>query len=177
VTVARHGDGRRTAGASWAAASTQQHSCDTQGRGSTANGCYGAKRQRGWACCAQQLGHGAQGLGSPARGRCCYVDVAARRSRARARGVCTPGHRLAACCDSRRQGIQSRAKEPGCWDGLVPVHDRACIQRAWRWQILGCGKGSRGGVEDSTLAKGAGARQARQQRWLRPRAGNRVLDA
>jgi hypothetical protein len=39
------------------------------------------------------------------------------------------------------------------------------------------GKGSRGGVEDTTLAKGAGARQARQQRWLRPRAGNRALDA
>jgi hypothetical protein len=35
--------------------------------------------------------------------------VAARRSRARARGVCTPGHRLAACCDSRRQG-NSRAQ-------------------------------------------------------------------
>jgi hypothetical protein len=67
VTVARHGDGRRTAGASWAAASTQQHSCDAQGRGSTANGYYGAKYKRGWAC-----------------------------------------------CDSRRQGIQSRAKEPGC---------------------------------------------------------------
>jgi hypothetical protein len=28
---------------------------------------------------AQQLGHGAQGLGSPARGRCCYVDVRRRR--------------------------------------------------------------------------------------------------
>jgi hypothetical protein len=35
--------------------------------------------------------------------------VAARRSKARARGVCTPGHRLAACCDSRRQG-NSRAQ-------------------------------------------------------------------
>jgi hypothetical protein len=47
-------------------------------------------------------------------GRCCYVDAAARRSRARARGVCTPGHRLAACCDSRRQGIQLRTKKLGC---------------------------------------------------------------
>jgi hypothetical protein len=28
---------------------------------------------------AQQLGHGAQGLGSLARGRCCYID--ARRQR------------------------------------------------------------------------------------------------
>jgi hypothetical protein len=49
VTVARHGEGRRTAGASWAAASAQQRGCD------------------------------AQGPGSPARGRCCYVDARRRR--------------------------------------------------------------------------------------------------
>jgi hypothetical protein len=28
---------------------------------------------------AQQLGHSAQGLGSPAKGRCCYVDARQRR--------------------------------------------------------------------------------------------------
>jgi hypothetical protein len=105
VTVARHGDGRRTAGTSWAAASTQQHSCDAQRRGSTANGCYGAKCKRGWACCAQ-------GLGLPARGRCCYADVAARRSRARARGVCMPGHRFAA--RAIRDGKEAAARWV-CW--------------------------------------------------------------
>eukprot|EP00267_Zea_mays_P051680 XP_020404664.1 uncharacterized protein LOC109944345 [Zea mays] len=63
VTVARHGDGRRTAGASWAAASAQQRSCDAQGRGSTANGCYCAKRQRGWACCECALSLGCTAWG------------------------------------------------------------------------------------------------------------------
>jgi hypothetical protein len=66
VTVARHGDGRRTAGASWAAASTQQHNCDTQGRGSTANGCYGAKYNRDWACwaCSERGEPGLRGMGT-----------------------------------------------------------------------------------------------------------------
>jgi hypothetical protein len=41
-------------------------------------------------------------------------SAAARRDETRARGVCTPGHRLAARSDSRQRGIQLRAKEPGC---------------------------------------------------------------
>jgi hypothetical protein len=46
-------------------------------------------------------------------GCCCNVGADARRSRARARGVCTPGHRLAARYGPRRQGVQSRARELG----------------------------------------------------------------
>jgi hypothetical protein len=88
------------------------------------------------------------------------------------------------------------------WHRLVPVHDQACTRRAWRWQIFGCrqgiawgsgghdaGEGSpeqrRRGMQRRTSAGHShgcqawrqGARQACRQRWLRPRAGNRALDA
>jgi hypothetical protein len=38
--------------------SAQQRSCDAQRRGLTANGFYGAKRQRDWACCERALSLG-----------------------------------------------------------------------------------------------------------------------
>jgi hypothetical protein len=84
--------------------SAQQRSCDAQRRGLTANGFYGAKRQRDWACCERALS-----LGCVARDRVGGHDAGEGSPEQRRRGTqrrTSAGHSHG--CQAWRQGASPR---------------------------------------------------------------------
>jgi hypothetical protein len=103
VTIASHGDhdrlGTRLAGLGWVRPCSQRTGDRRYGDGLG-------------VLSAQRLGHGAQGRGSPARGRCCYVDARRRRP-------LLAGRERAGLLDARVERCAGADRRNDGWPGVL----------------------------------------------------------
>jgi hypothetical protein len=92
---------------------------------------------------AQRLGHGAQGLGSPARGRCCYVDARRRRP-------LLAGRERAGLLDARAERCAGADRRNDGWPGVLDRRNdgterneggRAGSAELWPWRASSTSRG------------------------------------